>query len=108
MTESLKKRARLRTAICALALALCAHAFCFVNLTQSGQAVRIDLRGFAAESYASFNWLRPFYYRLLGGIAFTYYPGLLSTLFIWRQPAGVWRQQDPAEIMLPFPPPAPL
>ncbi len=82
MTESLKKRARLRTAICVLALALCAHAFCFVNLTQSGQAVRIDLRGFAAESYASLNWLRPFYYRLLGGIALPFLSGVLGCVFL--------------------------
>ena len=74
--------ALIRAAASALFFLFCAHAFCFFNLTYSGDAVILSAAKNSQEQLLSGQFLLPLYFRLRGAVASPMWIGLLSALYL--------------------------
>lgn len=80
--SSLRSPAIRRALICALALILAAHAFCFLNPTYSGASTMIHAASGRSGQIAEGRFLQPIYWRLRGGVSAPLIVGILSTAYL--------------------------
>ena len=74
------RRAARQTALFALAVFFCAHAFCFFNLTYSGPSVSLNAASSANQQIEGGLFLQPVYFALRGGVASPLFTGLIAAL----------------------------
>lgn len=79
---SLSKETMKHTALYTLILLFAAHAFCFFNLSYSGDAVILNVSKARSAQIASGQFLAPYYFRLRGAISAPLYVGMLSALYL--------------------------
>lgn len=83
-----------RAAMYSLILFFAAHAFCFFNLTYSGDAVMLTVSRGSASQFSGGQYLQPFYWMLRGGISAPLWVGLLSAVYLTLAAAAVARLLD--------------
>lgn len=71
-----------RACVISLLFLFAAHAFCFFNLTYSGESVMLSAAKGANAQTAAGQYLQPFYWRLRGSISSPMLVGLLSALYL--------------------------
>lgn len=74
--------ALVRAALAALFFVFCAHAFCFFNLTYSGESVILSAAKDSREQLLGGQFLLPLYFRLRGAVASPMWIGLICTLYL--------------------------
>lgn len=82
MKLSLRKPLIARTLLLTLMLVFAAHAFCFFNLTYSGQSVMLNAAKGSASQTSGGQFLLPFYWRVRGAVSAPLLVGALSALYL--------------------------
>jgi len=71
-----------RTALYSLAFLFAAHAFCFFNLTYSGNSVMLNVSKGYNEQIACGHYLQPIYWQIRGSLSSPLFVGMLSALYL--------------------------
>lgn len=72
----------IRASALALLFIFAAHAFCFFNLTYSGESVMLNAAKGSGAQTSGGRYLQPFYWRVRGEISASLWVGLLSALYL--------------------------